>query len=95
MHALWISSGIVVWALHFTALYGLTALACARGQGAAVPWIVIVATAIAVTVATGIFVKGYRGRAAFVEWMTMGVAASALIGIAYEAAAGLLSPLCE
>lgn len=95
MHALWISSGIAVWALHFTALYGLTALACARGQGAAVPWIVIVATAIAVTVATGIFVKGYRGRAAFVEWMTMGVAASALIGIAYEAAAGLLSPLCE
>ena len=95
MRALWISSGIVVWALHFGALYGLTALACARGKSGAVPWIVLLATAIAITVAAGIFVKSYRRRSAFVEWMTMGVAASALIGIAYEAAAGLLSPLCE
>ena len=95
MHALWISTGIIVWALHFTALYGLTALACARGQGGTVRWLVLVATAIAVTVAAGIFVKSYRRRSAFVEWMTMGVAASALIGIAYEATAGLLSPLCE
>ena len=95
MHALWISSSIVVWALHFTALYGLTALACARGHGEAVPWIVAFATAIAAVVAAGILVKGYRGRSAFIEWMTMSVAALALLGIAYEATAGLLSPLCE
>jgi len=95
MHALWISSGIVVWALHFGALYGLTALACARGHGEAVPWIVAFASAIAAVVAAGILVKGYRGRSAFIEWMTMSVAALALLGIAYEATAGLLSPLCE
>jgi hypothetical protein len=95
MHALWISSGIVVWALHFTALYSLTALACARGQAQAVPWIVVFATLIAAMVAIGILVKGYRGRPAFIEWMTMSVAALALIAIAYEAAAGLLSPLCD
>jgi hypothetical protein len=95
MHALWISSGIVVWALHFTALYGLTALACARGHGETVQWIIVGVTFAAAAVAAGILVKGYRGRSAFVEWMTMSVAALALIGIAYEAAAGLLSPPCE
>ncbi|MGQ0752684.1 MAG: hypothetical protein ACT4PS_19355 [Betaproteobacteria bacterium] len=95
MHALWISSGIVVWALHFAVLYGMTALACARGQAHAVPWIVVFASVIAAAVAAGILVKGYRGRSAFIEWMTMSVAALALIAIAYEAAAGLLSPLCD
>jgi hypothetical protein len=95
MHALWISSGIVVWALHFTALYGLTALACARGQAEAVQWIIVGVTLIAAAVAVGILVKGYRGHSAFIEWMTMSVAALALLGITYEATAGLLSPLCE
>lgn len=95
MHALWISSGIVVWALHFTALYGLTAFACARGHGETVHWIIVGATLIAGALAAGILMKGYRGRSAFVDWMTMSVAVLALIGIAYEATAGLLSPLCD
>lgn len=94
MHALWIASGVAVWALHFTLIYGLTALACARGYAAAIPWIVGIATLGAATLAAGIVAKGYRGRAAFNEWMTAGVAAFALIAIIYETLAGLLSAPC-
>lgn len=94
MHALWIASGIVVWGLHFTAVYGLTALACARGQAETVPWIIGVSALAAGALTVAILVKGYLGRAGFVEWMTASVAAFGLIGIVYETAAGLLSPLC-
>src|SRR5690606_4495033 len=38
--AFWLASGVVVWALHFTAAYGYTGLACARGMAASVPWVV-------------------------------------------------------
>lgn len=94
MHALWIVSGIAVWALHFTVIYGLTALACARGYAHAIPWIVALASLAAAVLSAGIIVKGYRGSPAFIEWMTAGIAALALIAIVYETTAGLLSPTC-
>lgn len=94
MHALWMASGVVVWGLHFAAVYGLTALACARGHADSIPWIIGVSALAAGAVTVAILVKGYLGRAAFIDWMTGSVAAFALIGIVYETAAGLLSPLC-
>lgn len=94
MHALWIASGIAVWGLHFTAVYGLTALACARGHADTVPWIIGASALAAAALTMAILIKGYLGRTAFIEWMTASVAAFALIGIVYETAAGLLSPLC-
>jgi hypothetical protein len=95
MRALWISSGVIVWALHFTAVYGFTALACARGFPRVVPWAIGAATLVALGLAVAIVAKGYRERSAFIDWMTAGVAGLALIAIAYESAAALLAPLCE
>jgi hypothetical protein len=94
MRALWMASGIAVWALHFTALYGLTALACARGSASAIPWIIGLSTALAGVLIAGIAAQGYRGKTTFIDWITVGIAGFALIGVLYEAAAGLLSPLC-
>jgi hypothetical protein len=42
----------------------------------------------------GIAAQGYRGKTTFIDWITVGIAGFALIGVLYEAAAGLLSPLC-
>ncbi|MCI3950594.1 MAG: coxX [Burkholderiales bacterium] len=94
MHALWIASGIAVWALHFSVVYGFTALACARGFAHAIPWVVTLVSLAAVALAAAIIVKGYRERSAFIEWMTAGVAGLALLAIVYETTAGLLSPQC-
>lgn len=95
MHALWIASGIAVWATHFTVIYGLTALACARGYPSAIPWVVATATAAAAMLAIGIFAQGYRNQARFIDWVTAGIALLALVAIVYEAGAALLSPLCD
>lgn len=94
MHALWIPAGIVIWGLHFAVIYGFTALACARGHPTAVPWLVVVSSAIAVTLVGAVMVKGFRRRSAFIEWMSASVAAFALIAILYEMLAALLSPSC-
>ena len=95
MHALWIASGIAIWGVHFAVIYGLTALACARGYPTAVPWLIVIASLAAATLAGAIVVKGFRRPTAFIDWMTASVAAFALLAIAYEAIAGLLSPLCD
>jgi hypothetical protein len=93
--ALWIASGVLVWALHFTALYGFTALACARGFPRAVPGFVAGATLVAGALAAVLVLKGYRGRREFIEWMTASVAGLALVAIVYESITVLLVPLCE
>lgn len=63
-----LAGGGIVWAVHFLILYGLAALACARGFAAAslfgigaVPAVIAVATTLAVA-GTGILVR--RGLAA-------------------------------
>lgn len=92
--ALWMSSGVIVWALHFGALYGLTALACARGwQSLVVPSIAL-ATALAAILALLIVVAGWRRRARFESWMTAGIAALALVAIVWEAIPVLIVPIC-
>jgi hypothetical protein len=44
--------GPALWALHFAALYGFTALACARGFAGAVPWVIAAATLAIAAAAT-------------------------------------------
>lgn len=92
---LWIASGVIVWALHFTALYGFTALACARGFPRAVPGFIVTATLVAGALAVALMVKGYRRRSEFIDWMTASVAGLALIAILYESIGVFLVPLCE
>ena len=84
--------GVMVWALHFAVIYGFTGLACARGFGAAVPWTVGAATAVAAAAAIAIIVKHLSCE--FTRWMTAAVACVALLAILWEALAALLVPPC-
>jgi hypothetical protein len=54
-------AGTIIWAVHFTIIYGFTSTACARGLGTdAVPWAVAVATGIAVLAAAAVIVRSLR-----------------------------------
>lgn len=94
MHALWISSGAVVWAVHFTALYGFTALACARGFPGAVPWVAGGATLAAVLAMAFIILRGLPHRAGFTAWMTLAVAMLALVAVLYQVIPLFIVPAC-
>ena len=83
---------IALWALHFTAIYGFTALACARGFAGAVPWTVGAMSALAALLAGLLLVANLSSQ--FERWMTAALAAFALVAIAYETVAMLLVPAC-
>lgn len=104
--------GAVLWAVHFLVVYGIAAVACARGFAAAtwsgiaiVPALLAVATALALA---GAALLGQRGAAAmhaaaaagdrsrrFAGFVAAGLAALALLAIAYEALPVLMLPLCR
>jgi hypothetical protein len=92
---LFMSSGVVIWALHFGAIYGLTGLACARGWQEVVPPGVALATVVAAILALAVLVAGWRRRAQFESWMTAGIAALALVAIVWEALPVLIVPICR
>jgi hypothetical protein len=92
MRALWISSGVIVWALHFAAIYGFTALACARGIGAAAPWVVGAATVVAAALAAALILRNLSSE--FTQWMTAAVAAAALLAILWEGLSAFLAAPC-
>ena len=92
--ALTISAGVIIWALHFTAIYGLTALACARGWEALVPPAIAVATAVAVLASAAVIVAGWRRRDVFEHWLSATIAGFGLIAIVYEAIPVLVVPVC-
>jgi hypothetical protein len=94
MRALWIAAGIAIWALHFAAAYGFTALACARGWEAAVPWVVGGATLAAVGAIALLTLALWPRRAHFIEWMAIAVAALALVAILLEAVPVMMVPPC-
>ena len=87
-------AGAIVWAAHFAVLYGVTALACARGQPSLAPWIITLATVAGVAVAGVIGARSYRRRHDFAHWMTATVAAVAVLAMVWEAVAGLVSRSC-
>ena len=96
-------SGVIIWAVHFTAIYGFTALACARGFQTLqwlgigiVPWAVSGATLVAASATLAILVPALRtARASFESWMTAGVAALALIAILWETLPVMMVPVCR
>jgi len=94
MRALWISAGVIVWALHFALIYGFTSLACARGWDGAIPWTVASATLAAAAMIVVIMFKGMSDTAEFIQWMTSTVAALALVAIIWEGAPVLLVSPC-
>lgn len=89
---LWLSSGAAVWAAHFAAIYGVTAVACARGLPQAVPWTVGIAGAAAAALLLVVIARARRGT--FVGWTAAASAAAALFAVVLESAAGLLVPPC-
>jgi hypothetical protein len=96
-------SGVIVWAVHFTAIYSFTALACARGFAelrwlgiGIVSWAVGAATLIAATAALVILVPAVRtARRSFESWMAAGTAALALIAILWETLPVMMLPVCR
>ena len=101
--ALRISAGAVIWAVHFTVVYGYTGLACARGftdEGTgwitAIPWVIGIATAVAGALTLPFIAPAVRARrsASFIDWMTAGVAAFALNAIVLEGIAVIWVPVC-
>ena len=88
-------AGAVIWAVHFTIIYGFTSVACARGLDTrVVPLTVVVATGVAALAAAVVLVRSLRpvapaGNKApavdFIRWITAAVAGLALIVILLEA----------
>jgi hypothetical protein len=94
MAGLWIASGALVWAAHFTALYGFTALACGRGFAGAVPWVAGGATLAAIG-ALGLIAWRHRGRRdEFNAWLTLALAGLALLAVVYETVPLFIVPIC-
>lgn len=91
---LFMSSGVMVWALHFTAIYGITGLACARGWHSLVVPSVAAASATAAVACVAIIAAGLRRRAEFEYWMSASIAAFGLVGIAWETMTMFLVPIC-
>jgi hypothetical protein len=90
--ALRLSSGVIVWALHFTAIYGFTALACARGFGGTAPLAVGIATAVAAALAIVLIFINFSGE--FVRWMSAALATAALVAIVWEGLTVFMVPAC-
>jgi hypothetical protein len=92
--ALRISAGVIVWTLHFAAIYGVTGLACARGWTSIIAPSIGAATALAAAACIAIIVAGWRRRAEFESWLSASVAALALVAIVYESIPVLIVPPC-
>lgn len=93
--ALQIHAGVIVWAMHFAAIYGFTALACARGLAAtAVTWTVAIASTVAAAACIGIALAGLRAARRFESWLSAALAGMALVAIAWETLPVLTVPAC-
>lgn len=90
----WVTSGIVIWAAHFIAIYGFTALACARGFPHLVPSAIAGAGVVAVALLVAIIVRGWMGRAHFEYWLSGAIAMFALIAVVYETIPAWAVPTC-
>jgi hypothetical protein len=89
------SAGAIVWAAHFAALYGFTALACARGFPDAISWVAGAATLAALAAAGYVVARAFPGRADFSEWMTAAIAGVAIVAIVFEGIALAMVPACR
>ena len=89
-------AGPVAWAVHFIAIYAVTAIACERAPasaGAVVP----VAIGILTIAAAGVAIAAMRlpPQRPLVAWLGTASAALALAAILAQAAPALLVPACR
>ena len=94
MAGLRIASGAIVWTLHFTVLYGFTALACVRGLAGAVPWVAGGATLLALGALVLITLRHFGRRGEFNAWLTLALAGLALVAVVYETVPVFIVPIC-
>ena len=92
--ALWLASGVILWAAHFLGAYGYAGLACARGWSASVPWTVGAMTLVAAALAVGILARAAKRKAGFEDAIAAGLAAFALLAIVWEGASVLWVAPC-
>ena len=83
---LFMAAGVMVWAVHFTAIYGYTGLACARGWERSVTPAVTVMTMIAAVGAGAVVFAGLKRRGHFEPALAAGLAGFALLAILWEGA---------
>ena len=95
MHASWIAAGALTWAAHFALVYGITALACARGVPHAIPWAIALVGLAAVAATFAILQRSRRERATFIGWMTAASAGLALVAVVYESLPVIFLPICR
>lgn len=86
-------SSALIWAVHFLVIYSATAIACARNANDFVPWVIGIAT-FAAAFALVIVMRSGRKAEPFAAWMTMSLAALALVAVIWEASAVLIVPMC-
>ena len=93
--ALRVGAGGIAWALHFAAVYGATALACARGASGLVPWTIGAATLLAMVACAWIARAGWQRRGDFESWLSATLAAVAFFAIALQAFPVLMVTPCR
>lgn len=92
--ALRASGGGIAWALHFAVIYGVTALACARGMAGVVPWTIGLATLVAGAACLVLTWMGWQRRDEFEAWLSATLAALALFAIVLQAVPVLMVTPC-
>jgi len=93
--ALRVSAGGIVWALHFTAIYTATALACARGAPGVVPWAIGGATVLAIGACLVLVRAGWKRQGDFEAWLSATLAGVALFAIVLQALPALMVTPCR
>ena len=89
-----IAAGPLAWILHFAAIYGATAIACARGAPQAVPWAIGIATVAAAAACLAVIARHWPRHADFESWLAAGLAGLALFAILFQAFPVLVVPVC-
>jgi hypothetical protein len=87
---------IAIWAIQFGVAYGVVALACPRGLGALIPWVVGAATVVAVVAALALAVPAVRGARPFgaAQWVAAVASLLSVAAVLWQASALLWSRLC-
>jgi len=97
------SCPVMIWAMHFLAIYGFTAFVCARGLAdlrwlgvGIVPWTITLVTLLAMAATIAVILPAARAaRASFSHWMAATIGALALIAIVWEALPVFIVPTCD
>jgi hypothetical protein len=105
-----ITAGFVLWAVHFTLIYAINAVACERGlEGATLvglPWVpvLVVLATLLVLLPLGLLLRGAIGslrvaeggeaEPGFSRWFTAAASGYAILAVLFQAAPSLVLPAC-